>query len=152
MTGGRLREAKEKLWLCVCACVRFFCLGICHFRWWFECFDILTWKNKRFKINIYSCVEVTSTYLLSCSCGYFYLRSLPLKGTTWIPRGPPSFDTSTSLTMSLGGGGGRERDEGGGRGEEGGEGWHRVREREDDKKWDKRGNKNKSMTTKVWIN
>ena len=31
-----------------------------------------------------------------------YLRSLPLKGTTWIPRGPPSFDTSTSLTMSLG--------------------------------------------------
>lgn len=38
--------------------------------------------------------------------GYFYLRSLPLKGTTWIPRGPPSFVTSTSLTMSLGDGDG----------------------------------------------
>lgn len=63
-------------------------------------------------------MEVTSTDLLWCSCGYFYLRSLPLKGTTWIPRGPPSFDTSTSLTMSLGDGGGRERDRDIGRGEE----------------------------------
>lgn len=56
--------------------------------------------------------------------GYFYLRSLPLKGTTWIPRGPPSFDTSTSLTMSLGDvmddGRMKERREGKG-GEKGGE-------------------------------
>lgn len=54
-----------------------------------------------------------------CS-GYFYLRSLPLKGTTWIPRGPPSFDTSTSLTMSLGDGDGWKMERqvgGGGRGE-----------------------------------
>lgn len=43
-------------------------------------------------------------------CGGFYLRSLPLKGTTWIPRGPPSFDTSTSLTMSLGNGNGQRKD------------------------------------------
>jgi len=43
--------------------------------------------------------------------GQLYLRSLPLKGTTWIPSGPPSFDTSTSLTMSLGDG---ETGEGGG--------------------------------------
>lgn len=57
--------------------------------------------------------------------GYFYLRSLPLNGTTWIPRGPPSFDTSTSLTMSLGDGDGWMGDEearvdrwGGGSGEE----------------------------------
>lgn len=33
--------------------------------------------------------------------GGCYLRSRPLKGTTWIPSGPPSLDTSTNFTISL---------------------------------------------------
>lgn len=33
--------------------------------------------------------------------GRLYLRSRALKGTTWIPKGPPSLETSTSFTMSL---------------------------------------------------
>lgn len=47
----------------------------------------------------------SSLFEQHCS-GDFYLRQGPLKGTTWIPKGPPSFDTSTSLTMSLGDGDG----------------------------------------------
>lgn len=77
----------------------------------------------------YSCLIILSSTcpLNRLGSGRFYLRSLPLKGTTWIPRGPPSFDTSTSLTMSLGdgdegvdvmggGGGGGDRKVGGGGG------------------------------------
>lgn len=30
-----------------------------------------------------------------------YLTSSELKATTWIPRGPPSLDTSTGLSMPL---------------------------------------------------
>lgn len=41
--------------------------------------------------------------------GGCYLRSRPLKGTTWIPRGPPSLDTSTNFTISLEDRGGKEK-------------------------------------------
>lgn len=30
-----------------------------------------------------------------------YLPPRALKGTTWIPKGPPSLETSTSFTISL---------------------------------------------------
>lgn len=37
-----------------------------------------------------------------CTFVELYLLSLALKGTTWIPRGPPPLDTSTGFNISLG--------------------------------------------------
>lgn len=36
-----------------------------------------------------------------CERTVIYLLSLELNGTTWIPSGPPPFDTSTGLSRSL---------------------------------------------------
>lgn len=48
---------------------------------------------------------------------FFYLTSCELKGTMWIPKGPPSLDTSTGLSMLL-----QDSDGCGGRDEGGNEG------------------------------
>lgn len=108
------------------------------------------------------CLPVPLLYsLLACltaprfCSGYFYLRSLPLKGTTWIPRGPPSFDTSTSLTMSLGDGDGWKTERQGwvglgGEGVEGrGEGWHHVGKKQN-RQWDDDERKKTMITTTEW--
>lgn len=45
--------------------------------------------------------ETEMHWISACVCFVFYLISCELKGTTWIPRGPPSLDTSTGLSMLL---------------------------------------------------
>lgn len=52
-------------------------------------------KNHLFYFNFGPFIDLIMEF------GGCYLRSRPLKGTTWIPSGPPSLDTSTNFTISL---------------------------------------------------
>lgn len=55
------------------------------------------------KGDILGCEKTSYRCTLGCidSQIFCYLTSCKLKGTTWIPRGPPSLDTSTGLSMPL---------------------------------------------------